>query len=81
MISMWPILGVLLVAAAIFLIEAPKLKREKKTKELGYFCFFLTAATFVSLIESMGKEPSNPLDLIQAFYAPVNTWLQNMLYQ
>ncbi|SEB20653.1 hypothetical protein SAMN05421743_12837 [Thalassobacillus cyri] len=78
---MWPILGVVLVAAAIFFIEAPKLIKENKKKELGYFCFFLFAATMVSLIESMGKEPPNPLDLIQAFYAPVNTWLQNTLYK
>ncbi|MFG6116325.1 hypothetical protein ACGTN9_14170 [Halobacillus sp. MO56] len=78
---MWPILGVLFVAAAIFFIEAPKLKRENKKKELGYFCLFLIAATVLSIVESIGKEPPNPLDLIQAFYAPVSTWLQNTLYK
>ncbi|MFG6120240.1 MULTISPECIES: hypothetical protein [Thalassobacillus] len=75
---MWPILGILSVSTAVFFIEVPKLRKKDKKKDLVYFCIFLAAATIVSILESMGKNLYNPLDLIQAFYAPFNAWLQSI---
>ncbi|WP_082235382.1 hypothetical protein [Halobacillus massiliensis] len=77
---MWPVIVILLVTASIFFIEVPKLKRDRKKKEIVYVCVLLAAGSAASIMEARGADLPNPADLIQAFYAPINNWLTKTFY-
>ncbi|CAG7655936.1 hypothetical protein ACFQI7_16390 [Paenibacillus allorhizosphaerae] len=76
---MWAIIGVLLAAAVIGLIEIPSLVRRKLKKELVCFSLLLLLATGFSIAKSMQLQIPNPLDWITVVYQPmsdaITSWL------
>lgn len=76
---MWAILGILAVAAAIFIIDAPDLLKRRLTKELWIFSFLLLLGTVLSILLSLNVELPNPLDWLTVIYRPFNDLLDSVL--
>ncbi|MCA0969323.1 hypothetical protein LCM20_01810 [Halobacillus litoralis] len=68
---MWTTIAILAVAAAIFWLEFPRLKKAGKIKDIWFFSIILFLTTTVSVLESRGVNVPNPLDSIQAFYQAI----------
>ncbi|GGF29225.1 hypothetical protein GCM10010954_30450 [Halobacillus andaensis] len=64
--KVWSILAIIIVAAVIFIVEFPLLK--KKKKDLWFFSLFLVIFTAISVLEAGEVPLPNPLDYIQSFY-------------
>jgi hypothetical protein len=69
---MWAIIGILVAAVIIIIIELPSLLKKKLKKELWTFSFLLLIGTGVSIAKSLRMEISNPLDWISMVYKPIS---------
>ena len=68
----WKILGVLLLAILIALMEVPHLLKNKLKKELGVFLALLVIGVGLGIARSVDLELPSPLDLITAIYKPMS---------
>lgn len=69
---MLKVIGILLVAAIILLIEVPSLLEKKYKKELLVFSILLTIGVGLSIAQAVGKTIPNPLDLLTLVFKPIN---------
>ncbi|WLR50537.1 hypothetical protein LC040_14910 [Bacillus tianshenii] len=75
---MWATLGILTTTAIIIALEVPSMKKNKNTKGLFFFSFFLIIGTVLSLAESSGVNIPNPLDFLRFMYEPMHTTIQKL---
>lgn len=76
---MWSILGILLIAAMIMLIELPTLLQNKWKKELWMFSLLLGMGVGLSIAESLEAEIPNPVDWITIAYKPLSDAIFSVL--
>lgn len=66
------VIGILMIAAIILVIEVPSLKKKKQKKELVVFSLLLTIGVGLSIAYTFGKTIPNPMDLLNIVYKPIN---------
>lgn len=71
--------GILIVAAAIALLEIPPLKRERRSRELAVFSALLAASTALAAVQTLHVRLPNPLEWIHSLFNPINQWIEYML--
>ncbi|WP_409342927.1 hypothetical protein [Paenibacillus sp. MBLB4367] len=76
---MWAISGIVVVTAAIAIIEGPSLWKKKWKKELFVFSVMLLSGTALSIALILHIDIPNPLDLIVYLYKPLSDSLLKML--
>lgn len=76
---MYSILGILIVAIGIIIYEVPSLIKRRLIKELWVFSILLIFGVFLSIVESMNIEVSNPSEWLETIYSPFNRLLDNIL--
>lgn len=76
---MVPIIGIILVATAIALIEIPPLWRKKYSKECWVFSLVLLIGTTLSLAWVYHVRIPTPLDLLEIVYKPLDEFLMKLL--
>ncbi|PYI54947.1 hypothetical protein [Paenibacillus flagellatus] len=72
---MWPLLAILLIAAAIAAFELPSLWRNELKKDAAFFAFLLLFGTGLSMAQAMQADIPNPLDWIAYVYKPLSDWI------
>ncbi|MEK4485868.1 hypothetical protein MHH81_09760 [Psychrobacillus sp. FSL H8-0484] len=65
-------IGILLIAAAILLIEVQPLLEKKHKKELKVFLILLAIGVGLSIAQAVGKPILNPMDSITFVFKPLN---------
>ncbi|KKI88447.1 hypothetical protein WQ54_31495 [Bacillus sp. SA1-12] len=73
------ILGILLVAVAIALIEVPSLLKKGFKRELWVFGILLLFGVGLSIAEGLQMNIPNPLDWIKVVYMPFSDFLYGLL--
>jgi hypothetical protein len=76
---MWAILGILLIAIIILLIEVPPLLKAKRKKELWVFSILLLFATALSISKSLQVNIPNPLDWLTIIFKPFTDFIVHAL--
>ncbi|MEK5037113.1 hypothetical protein [Sporosarcina sp. FSL K6-3457] len=76
---MWMNLGIVIVAAGIFVTEAPTLLKKGNIKEFRVFFVLLLFATSLSIAVNLKVAVPNPIDWIEFVYKPITDWLQATL--
>lgn len=76
---MWVILGILLTATIILIIEVPSLFKAKMKKEFWVFSILLLFATALSIAKSLQLDIPNPLDWIAVIFKPFSDFLLDVL--
>jgi len=76
---MWPVVGIIVTAAAIAFIEAPRLARDSMYKELVVFAALLAVGLAVSVMNALRITLPNPLDAIGIVFKPIGKMLFGML--
>ncbi|OAS15402.1 hypothetical protein [Paenibacillus oryzisoli] len=76
---MWTITSILIVTAAIGMIEVPSLLRKKRIKELSVFTVLLLFGAGLCLALTWHANIPNPLDWITFVYKPISVMLNNWL--
>jgi hypothetical protein len=77
---MWAILGILLTAAIILIIEIPPLFKAKMKKEFWVFSILLLFATALSIAKVLQLNIPNPLDWIAVIFKPFSDFLLDILH-
>ncbi len=73
------IVGILVVAAFIVLIEVPTLLKKKLRKELWVFSLLLLFGVGLSIANSLQIDIPNPMDWITVVYKPVSDVVSGLL--
>jgi len=73
------VLGMLIVAVVICMIEVPTLWKNRRRKELWIFSFLLVLGVGISIAHSMHVRIPNPIDWINQLYRPASEMLDNVL--
>ncbi|MGM7700369.1 hypothetical protein ACSVDE_01520 [Pseudalkalibacillus sp. Hm43] len=68
---MWKIIGLLLVSAAIVLIEYPQLKKNRSRMDRWSFAVLLGIASMLSIMKIYDVPLFNPLQAIEFIYKPI----------
>jgi hypothetical protein len=76
---MMGILGILVVAGVIALVEVPSLLKKGLKKELWVFGILLLLGTGLSIAQGLQMNIPNPLDGIAAVYKPMSDFLFGLL--
>lgn len=76
---MWPVVGIIVTAAAIAYAEAPRLARNGMYKELAIFAALLAFGLAVSVMNALRVPLPNPLDAIVFLFKPIGKFLFGML--
>ncbi|KGR80065.1 hypothetical protein [Ureibacillus manganicus] len=69
---MMKVIGILLIATIILMIEVPQLMEKKHKKELLVFSIILAIGVGLSIAQALGKTIPNPMDLLNLVYKPIN---------
>lgn len=72
-------IGILLIAAAILLIEVPPLLEKKYKKELLVFSILLAIGVGLSITQGLGKTIPNPMDLLTFVFKPLDDVIAPLL--
>lgn len=75
----WKIIGVLLLAILIALMEVPHMLKNKLKKELWVFLSLLLIGIGLGIARSVDLELPSPLDLITAIYKPMSNAIFQVL--
>ena len=71
------VLGIVVVALLVIMIEVPSLLKNGQKKELWIFSFLLVLGLGVSIAHSMHVKLPNPIDWIIQIYRPASEMLKN----
>ncbi|MMZ61024.1 hypothetical protein D1872_231510 [compost metagenome] len=72
------VLGIILIAAAISLVEVPYMWKKRLKKELWVFFFLLFFAVGIGCVKALNWLIPTPLDWITAVYRPFSDFLTYM---
>ncbi|MFP3389282.1 hypothetical protein [Brevibacillus sp. SIMBA_040] len=73
------VLGIVIVAFLVIMIEVPSLMKKRQRKELWIFSFLLVLGVGISIAHSMHVMLPNPIDWIIQLYRPASEMLDNAL--
>ena len=68
---MLKVIGILLFATVILLIEVPPLLEKKYKKELFVFSFLFVIGVGLSIVLGLGKTIPSPVELLSIIFKPV----------
>lgn len=66
------VIGILLIAVIILVIEVPPLRKKKHKKELIVFSILLAIGVGLSIAQALGKTIPNPMEFLKLVYKPIN---------
>ncbi|TKH45142.1 hypothetical protein NST83_01735 [Paenibacillus sp. FSL R10-2782] len=72
------ILGILLVAVAISMLEVPYMRKKRLKKELWLFSILLLLGVGISIAKALSWFIPTPLDWIAAVYRPFSDFLTHI---
>ncbi|HBI05185.1 MAG TPA: hypothetical protein DDY49_14290 [Paenibacillaceae bacterium] len=75
----WKIVGVILLALLIGLLEVPNLWRNNLKKELWVFLFLLSIGLGLGIARSINLDLPSPLNVITTIYKPISDVIFNSL--
>jgi len=73
------VLGLVVVALLVIMIEVPSLLKNGQRKEIWIFSFLLVLGVGISIAHIMHVKVPNPLDWIIQLYRPASEMLDNAL--
>ncbi|WP_026580786.1 hypothetical protein [Bacillus sp. J33] len=76
---MWVIIGILLGAIMIIVLEVPPLLEKRQMKELGVFSLLLLCGSGLSIAKGLDMKIPNPFDWIAAMFKPLSDLLMALM--
>jgi hypothetical protein len=76
---MWPIIGIVMAASILIMIEVPSTWKKGEKKELWGFFILLFIGVVLSILQELNVNIPNPLDLISVIYKPFGEFLLRLI--
>ncbi|MDQ0862242.1 hypothetical protein [Bacillus sp. V2I10] len=76
---MWPIIGIVMAAVIMIIIDVPSTWKKGEKKELWGFFILLFIGVMLSIVHERNVNIPNPLDLISVMYKPFGEFLLRLL--
>lgn len=76
---MWPIIGIVMTAVIIIIIDVPSTWKKGEKKELWGFFILLFIGVMLSIVHERNVNIPNPLDWISVMYKPFGEFLLRLL--
>jgi hypothetical protein len=75
----WPVAGVLLAIACIFVVDGPRLWMKRMYREFIVFAILLAVGAGLGITKALDYRVVNPLDGISYLFKPAGEWMMRML--